>query len=116
MLAAALTAGLLVAAPAQAKGPAANPHACKAQPAFDQPFTAWNDFNQYTLVPGGDMESALTGWSLGGGAKAVEGNAPFAGGAAGDHRSLSLPGGSSVLTRRSASTRPTPGSACSRTT
>src|SRR5436305_14212726 len=61
-----------------------------------QPFVAWGDANAYKLVPGGDFEGNLSGWTLSGGATRVAGSEPF--GAAGTvgKSSVSLPAGASV--------------------
>jgi len=34
-----------------------------------QPFRPWGDTNEYKLVPGGDFEGSLSGWTLRGGAR-----------------------------------------------
>jgi hypothetical protein len=83
--------GLLAAAPA------AQAAACTPQPATGQPFTQWDDLGFYTLVPGGDIEGDLSGWTLDG-AQVVEGNEPFQIGGTADHRSLALTEGDSVTT------------------
>jgi hypothetical protein len=98
LFATALAAGLLAAPAADAKATAANAQSCTPQPATATPFKAFGDPNLYTLIAGGDMESAMRGWTLSGGATVVEGNAPFGVGKPGDHRSLALPGGSKALT------------------
>lgn len=69
---------------------------CEQQ--FSQPFTRWGDHMQYTLVPGGDFEGSLDGWSLKGGAAVVEDNEPWKVTAATDRRALHLPAGASVVT------------------
>ena len=33
-----------------------------------QPFLPWGDSNSYKLVPGGDFEGSMSGWTLSGGA------------------------------------------------
>src|SRR4051812_24830388 len=58
---------------------------------LSQPFAAFGDNAYYKLVPGGDFESGLSGWSVNGGAKVVSG------GHSGRY-GLSLPAGSSVTT------------------
>lgn len=63
-----------------------------------QPFTRWGDGASYTLVPGGDFEGSLDGWSLAGGASVVEDNEPWKVTSAADHRALHLPKGASVVT------------------
>ena len=61
-----------------------------------QPFLPWGDSNSYKLVPGGDFEGSLTGWTLSGGATRVAGSEPFgATGAVGKY-SMYLPAGASV--------------------
>jgi hypothetical protein len=61
-----------------------------------QPFAAWGDSNSYKLVPGGDFEGSLSGWTLTGGAARVSGSEPF--GAAGTvgNSSVRLPAGASI--------------------
>jgi len=58
---------------------------------LSQPFAAFGDNAYYKLVPGGDFESGLGGWSVNGNAKVVSG------GHSGRY-ALSLPAGSSVTT------------------
>jgi hypothetical protein len=90
---------LVVAAPAaNAATTAANPQKCVPQPALKQAFLPWSDAGQYTLSPGGDLESPLAGWMLSGGARVTAGNEPFYVGRTTDRSSLSLPAGSSVIT------------------
>ncbi|HTN24968.1 MAG TPA: hypothetical protein VL120_13325 [Solirubrobacteraceae bacterium] len=94
---AALAAAALSAAPASA-APAATPAAgCPAVPTV-QPFRAWQDLGDYILAPDGGLEAGGDAWSLQGGARAVEGNEPFAVGAATDHMALDLPAGSAATT------------------
>jgi hypothetical protein len=57
-----------------------------------QPFAPWRDLGHYFLLPGGDLEST-SGWTLGGGARLVNGNEPFQVHGAGDGKSLELPKG-----------------------
>jgi hypothetical protein len=64
---------------------------------LSQPFARWGDRASYTLLSGGGLEGSLTGWSLSGAARTVEGNEPWKVGGAADHRSLTLPLGSSAL-------------------
>lgn len=89
-------AGLLLAlsapaAPAAvaAKGKAA---VCEGQ-VLTQPFLAYGDTHDYTLVPGGEFNSANEGWTLSGGAKVVSALRPSgqSGGV------LSLPSGSRAV-------------------
>jgi hypothetical protein len=99
LLAAISSLALLAAAPAaHAATTAANPQNCVPQPALKQAFLPWTDTGQYTLSPGGDLESPLAGWVLSGGARVLGGNEPFYVGRSVDKASLSLPTGSSVIT------------------
>lgn len=61
-----------------------------------QPFAQFNDSSNYKLVPGGNFEGSLSGWTLSGGARLVTGSEPF--GATGNvgKESMSLPAGASV--------------------
>ncbi len=68
---------------------------CDGQ-SLSTPFTPWLDFAQYTPLPGGDFETGAAGWSLSGGAAIANGNESFYIAGANDHKSLSLPGGSSA--------------------
>jgi hypothetical protein len=64
--------------------------------ALTQPFASQSDSNYYKLVPGGDFEGSLSGWSLTRGAKLVSGSEPFgATGKVGKY-SMYLPAGASV--------------------
>jgi hypothetical protein len=61
-----------------------------------QPFTPWGDSSDYELVPGGDFEGSLAGWTLNGGAQRVDGGVPYSvDGSVGEH-SLDLPAGASA--------------------
>jgi hypothetical protein len=63
---------------------------------LSQPFAQWGDTSSYELVPGGDFEGSLTGWTLSGGAERVAGSEPYgATGSVGAY-SLALPAGASV--------------------
>ena len=59
-----------------------------------QPFLQWGDANSYKLVPGGNFEGSMTGWTLSHGAAVKPGNEPF--GATGGKSSLYLPAGASA--------------------
>ena len=84
---------LLSSAPAQAA--LINTSACN-EAALSQPFLRWGDASDYELVPGGDFEGSLDGWSLSGGAQRVAGSEPFgATGSLGSY-SLQLPAGASA--------------------
>jgi hypothetical protein len=80
-----LGAGLLTAAPAQAA--LLSTSACNESP-LSQPFLPWLDASDYELVPGGDFEGSLAGWSLSAGAERVAGSEPY--GATGSVGSYSL--------------------------
>jgi hypothetical protein len=72
-----------------------NTSACN-ESALSQPFLAWGDSSTYELVPGGDFEGSLAGWSLSGGAQRVTGSEPYGvTGSAGSY-SLELPAGASA--------------------
>ena len=64
--------------------------------ALTQPFAPWGDSNSYELVPGGDFQGSLAGWTLTGGASRDPGSEPF--GATGNvgKSSIYLPAGGSV--------------------
>jgi hypothetical protein len=97
LLAAALGAAALVAAPAQAAS-VANPYNCAPQPTLAQNFSTWSDLNVYTPVPNAGVETGATGWTLTGAAAVVTGNEPWKIGGASDNAALDLPGGSSAIT------------------
>jgi hypothetical protein len=65
---------------------------------LSKPFARWGDPMRYTLVPGGDFEGALDGWTLKGGATVIDDNEPWKVTAATDSRALHLPAGSSAVT------------------
>jgi hypothetical protein len=59
-----------------ATAPALASSGCQGQ-TLSQPFTAYNDFNYYTLAPGGDLvNAAQTGWKLSGGAEIIKTTRP----------------------------------------
>ena len=92
----ALGAGALT--PTAAAGPLVDAAPPCGDQVLEQPFTPWLDPFSYTLVPDGGVEAGAAGWTLTGSAGVVEGNEPFQVGSAGDHRSLSIPNGSSATT------------------
>jgi hypothetical protein len=61
-----------------------------------EPFLPWGDSNTYKLVPGGDFEGSMSGWTLGGGATRVTGSEPFGATGAVGRYSMYLPAGASV--------------------
>jgi len=95
---AAMSAGLALAGAVATGAQAAviSTSACDKAP-LTQPFAAWGDQSSYKLVPGGDFESGLAGWTAGGGARIVPGSEPFGvTGKVGGY-SMYLPAGGSVL-------------------
>ena len=94
--AAALAAAALCAAPASADE-TTSASGCPDVPTV-QAFAPWQDEAQYFLAPDGDIEAGAGTWILEDGAAAVEGDATSQVGAASDHMSLQLPGGSSATT------------------
>jgi hypothetical protein len=80
---------------AAAQAALVNASACN-ESALSQPFLGWGDSSTYELVPGGDFEGSLAGWSLSGGAQRVAGSEPYgATGSLGSY-SLDLPAGASA--------------------
>jgi hypothetical protein len=100
ILAAAVALLAIGAAPAAAgtvtiKNAAVNPDGCVADHQLSRPFSAWGDFNDYALSPGGDFESGAAGWWLPG-AAVTAGNQPFTIGTTGK-TSLRIPAGASAV-------------------
>jgi hypothetical protein len=62
---------------------------------LSQPFARWGDASTYELVPGGDFESSLAGWTLSG-ATRVSGSEPYGATGAVGADSLALPTGASA--------------------
>jgi len=85
-------AASLSASPALASSTQPTTAACDAQK-YSQPFTAFKDFNYYTLAPGGEFNSSSEGWTLSGGAEVIQTTRPS--GAAGGV--LDLPAGSQAI-------------------
>jgi hypothetical protein len=71
--------------------------ACDNAP-LTQPFAQFADSNPYKLVPGGDFEGSLSGWTLSGRATRVAGSEPFGVTGAVGKSSMYLPAGASVQT------------------
>jgi len=90
----ALAATALSAAPAQAQ--LLKTGACN-EAALSQPFLRWSDSSYYELLPGGDFEGSLSGWTLSG-AKKVSGSEPYSATGSLGAYSLSLPAGASAQT------------------
>jgi hypothetical protein len=72
-------------------------NACNNAP-LTQPFLPWGDATSYEMVPGGDFEGSLSGWTLTGGAHTVAGGEPYAVDGTVGTSSLSLPAGASAQT------------------
>jgi len=87
-------AAALVAVPAAGAGAAIIETSACDGAALSTPFAPWGDTNAYKLVPGGDAEGSLAGWTLAGRAATVADNQSWSGGDA----ALSLPAGSSATT------------------
>ncbi len=88
-------ASAALAAPAAADAALVETGACD-DAALSRPFARWNDDANYKLVPGGDAEGLLAGWSLVGGARTVAGSEPFAATGVLGARSFSIPAGGSA--------------------
>jgi hypothetical protein len=61
-----------------------------------QPFAPWRDSNSYKLVPGGDFEGSLAGWTLTGGARRVADGEPLGATGSASGSALYIPAGGSV--------------------
>ena len=87
--------GIAVLSGAPARAALISTDACD-NATLTQPFSHWNDANEYKLIPGGSFESGASGWTLSHGASIVSGSEPF--GAAGSvgASSVHLPAGASV--------------------
>ena len=85
--------GMFPAAPAQAA--LISSGACN-QATLTQPFLRWGDASAYELVPGGNFEGSISGWTLTGGAQRVAGSEPFGVSGSAGAFSLNLPRGSSA--------------------
>jgi hypothetical protein len=72
-------------------------HAACPYSGAEQVFGPWGDRHSYVLAPDGGFEAGAAGWSLGGGARAVDGNESHYVNDGADSRSLSLPAGSSAV-------------------
>jgi hypothetical protein len=87
--------GMLSATPAQAA--LISTGACN-QATLSQPFQRWGDSAAYELVPGGDFEGSLSGWTLTGGAQRVAGSESFGVTGSVGGSSLNLPHGATAQT------------------
>jgi hypothetical protein len=90
----AVTAGIALAGlPATSSAALISGGACDNS-SLSQPFAHYGDSNEYKLVTGGNFEGSLSGWTLSGGARVINGGNPN--GSSG--HSLYLPAGGSVTT------------------
>jgi hypothetical protein len=89
---AALAALAVGASTASAGVLVASAPSCDDQP-LSKPFEPWLDYADYTPLPGGDFEGAMSGWSLSGGAAVAAGNATQHVGGAAHGSSLAIPSG-----------------------
>ena len=90
----AVTAGIALAGlPATSSAALISGGACDNS-SLSQPFAQYGDSNEYKLVTGGNFEGSLSGWTLSGGARVINGGNPD--GSSG--HSLYLPAGASVTT------------------
>jgi hypothetical protein len=94
-LALALTALLLACSAGSAQAALISTGACN-DATLSQPFRSWGDSSSYELIPGGDFEGALSGWTLSGGAQAVAGSEPYGATGAVGRSSLALAPGASA--------------------
>jgi hypothetical protein len=91
----ALAAAAAIAPITAADASLINTAACNSA-SLSQPFGSWGDASSYELLPGGDFESASSGWTLSAHAQRVPGSEPFtATGSAGAY-SLSLAAGATA--------------------
>lgn len=63
---------------------------------LSHPFASWGDSSSYQLVPGGNFEGSLAGWSLSGGAARTTGSEPYSATGTAGQSSLLLPAGASA--------------------
>jgi hypothetical protein len=91
----ALTVAALAAPAANANLLSILPGTCGTQPE-SQPFARFGDYNQYTLVPGGNFEAGGVPWALTRAAHVTAGNESYHVGGATNSQSLALPAGSSA--------------------
>ena len=99
VLAAGVLGGLAITVLSAASAQAAliSTSACDSS-TLTQPFLPWGDSNEYKLIPGGDFEGSLAGWTLSGGARKVAGSEPYGATKSVGSSSLSLPAGASAQT------------------
>jgi hypothetical protein len=88
----ALAASTTIAPVTSADAALINTAACNGA-TLSQPFRGWGDDSAYELLPGGDFESASSGWALSAHAQRVPGSEPFAATGSAGAYSLSLTAG-----------------------
>jgi hypothetical protein len=89
------TLGIAVLSGAPARAALITTDACD-NAALAQPFSHWNDSNEYKLVSGGSFEKGASGWTLSHGASLVSGSEPFGASGSVGASSVNLPAGASV--------------------
>ena len=87
--------GIAVLSGAPARAALINTDACD-NATLTQPFSQWNDTNEYKLIPGGSFENGASGWTLSHGASIVSGSEPFGATGSVGASSVHLPAGASV--------------------
>jgi hypothetical protein len=87
--------GIAVLSGAPARAALITTDACD-NAALSQPFSQWNDSNEYKLIPGGSFENGASGWTLSHGASTVSGSEPFGATGSVGASSVYLPAGASV--------------------
>lgn len=85
----------VVAFAANAENALADGGSCPGEQ-LSQPFLPWGDTADYELVPNGDFEAGLAGWTVSGDAGLVDGPEPWMVTDAAESQSLELPAGSSA--------------------
>jgi hypothetical protein len=63
---------------------------------LSQPFLQWGDSSSYELIPGGNFDGSLSGWTLSGATQRVAGGEPTSSAGPAGTSSLALAAGSSV--------------------
>ena len=87
--------GIAVLSGAPAKAALISTDACD-NATLSQPFSQFNDTNEYKLIPGGSFENGASGWTLSHGASIVHGSEPFGATGSVGASSVYLPAGASV--------------------
>jgi hypothetical protein len=87
--------GIAVLSGAPARAALITTDACD-NAALSQPFSQWNDSNEYKPISGGSFENGASGWTLSHGASIVKGSEPFGATGSVGASSVYLPAGASV--------------------